>query len=95
MRKSNQYTQKRISTKSLLLNKLYTSVEKESTYHVPHPGKIIASHNFNEPYPIINETYLLSIVVMDLLTQYAYAYPSISGYSKFTIQLSMKYEDII
>lgn len=73
-----------------LLNKFYNTVEKESTYHVPHPGKIIASHKFNEPYPIINETDLLSIAVMDLLTQYAY--PSISGYSKFTIQLSMKKE---
>lgn len=89
MIKCNQYTTGcRQNETSLLLNKLYTAVEKESTYHVPHPGKIIASHKFNEPYPIINETDLLSIAVMDLLTQYAY--PSISLYSKFTIQFSMK-----
>lgn len=75
---------------SFFLNTFYRKVKNESTYHVPHPGKIIASHKFNEPYPIINETDLLSIAVMDLLTQYAY--PCISGYSKFTIQLSMKKE---
>lgn len=79
---------------SLFLKKFYSKVEKESTYHVPHPGKIIAEQNFREPYPLVNETDLLSITVMDLLNQYAY--PFISGYSKLTIQLTMKrlFDDI-
>ncbi len=89
MKKYNQYTIRcRENETSLLLSKFYFKVEKESTYHVPHPGKIITSHKFKEPYPIVNKTSLLSITIMDLLTQSAY--PSISEYSKFTIKIIMK-----
>ncbi|KAK7357083.1 hypothetical protein VNO80_16364 [Phaseolus coccineus] len=54
----------------------------------PHPGLIIATHDFKEPYPLCNEIDLLSIATMDLLNQYVY--PSISGYCKFTITMTLK-----
>lgn len=54
----------------------------------PHPGLITASCFFLEPFPIVCELELLSISIMDLLLQYAY--PSLEGYAKFIILLTMK-----
>ena len=48
---------------------------------------IIATHHFKEPYPIVNEIDLLYHATMDLLIQFAY--PSLSGYGKFTISYTM------
>nr|GLL31769.1 DNA-polymerase-like [Ipomoea trifida]GMD18005.1 orf148 [Ipomoea batatas]GMD19393.1 orf148 [Ipomoea batatas] len=48
---------------------------------------MIASHNFFEPYPLVNEIVLLSLATMDLLNKFAY--PSLSGYGKFTITFTM------
>ena len=70
-----------------LLNHLYHKIER-TTHLDPHPGLIIASHHFIEPYPLVNEIYLLCLATMDLLIQFAY--PSLSGYGKFTISLTMK-----
>jgi len=74
-------------TTEQLLNRLFRKIER-TTYHTPHPCLIIASYYFNEPYPLINEIALLSLTTMDLLNQFAY--PSLSGYGKFTISLTMK-----
>lgn len=74
-------------TTSLLLNRLYQKIER-TTHHDPHPGLIIASHYFSEPYPLVNEIDLLSLATMDLLIQFVY--PSLSGYGKFTISLTFK-----
>ena len=70
-----------------LLNRLYQKIER-TTHQDPHPGLIIASHHFFEPYPLVNESDLLCLATMDLLIQFAY--PSLSGYGKFTISLTMK-----
>lgn len=69
------------------LNRFYQKIER-TTNHNPHPGIIIASHHFSEPYPLINEIDLLSLATMDLLIQYAYPY--LSGYGKFTVSFTMK-----
>ncbi|XP_038683072.1 DNA polymerase-like [Tripterygium wilfordii] len=75
------------ATTGHLLNRLYQKIER-TTHQDPHPGLIIASHHFFEPYPLVNEIDLLSLVIMDLLIQFSY--PSFSGYSKFTISFTMK-----
>lgn len=75
------------ATTGLLLNRLYQKIER-TTHQDPHPGLIIASHHFFEPYPLVNEIDLLSLATMDLLIQFAY--PSLSGYGKFTISFTMK-----
>ncbi|KAK7326258.1 hypothetical protein VNO80_33073 [Phaseolus coccineus] len=62
--------------------------KKDTKVVDPHPGLIIATHDFKEPYPLCNEIDLLSIATMDLLNQYVY--PSISGYCKFTITMTLK-----
>lgn len=75
------------STTRLLLNRLYQTIER-TTHQDPHPGLIIGSHHFSEPYyPLINEVDVLCLATMDLLNQFAY--PSISGYSKFSISFTM------
>jgi DNA polymerase type B, organellar and viral len=71
----------------LLLNRMYQKIER-TTHQDPHPGLIIASHHFFEPYPLVNEIDLLNLATMDLLIQFAY--PSLSGYGKFTISFTMK-----
>ncbi|XP_016182637.1 uncharacterized protein LOC107624706 [Arachis ipaensis] len=53
----------------------------------PHPGLIIAVHEFSEPYPLVSEIELLSFAVMDLLN--VAAYPAINGYCKFSISLTL------
>ena len=53
----------------------------------PHQGLIIASHHFKKPFPIINEIDQLCLATMDLLIQFAY--PSLSGYAKFTLSFTM------
>jgi len=69
------------------VNRLFKVVE-QTTVLDPHPGFILATHHFREPYyPGIDEIELLSLATMDLLNQYAY--PSLSGYGKFTISLTM------
>nr|UYK51798.1 hypothetical protein [Paphiopedilum micranthum] len=68
-----------------LLNKLYKI--SRTTQENPHPGLIIASQNFSEPYPLVNDINLLSVSVMDLLIQFAY--PSLFGYGKFSISFTM------
>ena len=75
-----------INTKHLL-NRLFQKIER-TAYHEPYPGLIIASYYFNEPYPLVNEISLLSLTTMDILNQFAYS--SLSGYTKFTISLTMK-----
>lgn len=72
----------------VLLNRWYQRLNEQTTYMDPHPGLIIATHHYLEPYPLINDVDLISMTTMDLLIQYAY--PSISGYCKFTICLTMK-----
>ena len=72
---------------SELLNRLYQQIEQ--TFHKdPHPGLIIAIHNFNKPYPLVTEIALLCLATMDLLIQFAY--PKLYGYAKFTISFTMK-----
>lgn len=75
------------ATAGRLLNRLYQKIER-TTHQDPHPGLIIASHHFFEPYPLVNEIDLLSLVTMDLLILFAYS--SLSGYGKFTISFTMK-----
>lgn len=84
--KMKAYTTDRATT-GQLLNRLYQIIER-TPHQDPHPGLIIASHHFFEPYPLVNEIYLLSLATMDLLIQFAY--PSLSGYGKFTISFTMK-----
>ena len=72
----------------LLLNRLYQQKLEQTTHQDPHPGLIIATHNFVYPFPLINEIELLSLSIMSLLIQFSY--PSLSGYGKFTISLTMK-----
>ena len=72
----------------LLLNRLYQQKLERTTHQDPHPGLIIATHHFVEPYPNLTEIELLSLSTMSLLIQFAY--PSLSGYGKFTISLTMK-----
>lgn len=62
-------------------------ITERTTYHNPHPGLIIATHYFIEPYPIIAENALLTNATFDLLNQFAY--PAILGYAKFTITFTM------
>ena len=74
------------SRKRSYVNFLLKSLDKmiEETRHFsPHPGLVIATHHFHQPYPKIKEIPLLSLATMDLLIQFAY--PSIVGYAKFTI----------
>ena len=68
------------------MNNHYHRTER-SEYHNPHPGLIIATHYFIEPFPIINENALLTNATMDLLIRFAY--PAILGYAKFTITFTM------
>lgn len=74
------------ATTGQLLNYLYQKIER-TTQQDPHPGLIIASHYFFEPYPLVNNISLLCLATMDLLIQFAY--PSLSGYGKFTISFTM------
>lgn len=78
------------STETSSLNKLFSDVISETTVLDPHPGLIIATHKFSGSpcYPCIDEIGLLSLATMDLLNQYAY--PSLSGYAKFTISLTIR-----
>jgi hypothetical protein len=71
----------------LLLNRLYQRIEQTKRVD-PHPGLILASHHFNDPYPLIDEVDLLTLSTMDLLIQFVY--PLLSGYAKFTISFTMK-----
>lgn len=80
------YTTDSVSSRPLL-NHLYQKIER-TTHQDPHPGLIIATHHFCEPYPLVNEIDLLCLVTMDLLIQFAY--PSLSGYGKFTISFTVK-----
>lgn len=73
-------------TTIVLLNRFYQKIERTTDLN-PHPGIIIASHHFSEPYPLVNEIDLLCLATMDLLIKYAY--PSLSGYGKFTISFTM------
>ncbi|KAL0284736.1 UNVERIFIED_CONTAM: hypothetical protein Scaly_2840700 [Sesamum calycinum] len=73
---------------SQLLNRLFQTIER-TTHKDPHPGFIIATHHFKDPYPMVNEIDLdlLCNATMDLLIQFAY--PSLSGYGKFTISYTI------
>lgn len=44
----------------LLLNRLYQQIEG-TIVQDPHPGLIIASHQFKEPYPLVNDIDLLCL----------------------------------
>ncbi|KAL0304611.1 UNVERIFIED_CONTAM: hypothetical protein Scaly_3016800 [Sesamum calycinum] len=58
---------------SQLLNRLFQTIER-TTHKDPHPGFIIATHHFKDPYPMVNEIDLdlLCNATMDLLIQFAY-----------------------
>lgn len=71
---------------ALILNRLNLKIRR-TTILDPHPGLVIASLHFQEPYPLVNEIDLLSLATMDLLIQFAY--PSLSGYGKFSISFTM------
>ena len=75
------------STTVPLLNRLSKKIER-TTYEDPHLGLIIASHHFIEPPLLIKEIDLLCLATMSLLIMFAY--PSLSGYGKFTISFTMK-----
>jgi hypothetical protein len=68
-----------------------------SKYSEPYDGLITAEHEYDEPYPLINEVDLHCQTVMDLL--YSHVYPVLKGYCKFTISLTLikkigyRYED--
>ena len=54
----------------------------------PHPGLIIAEQYFDSRNPpLVTEFQFLSLETMDLLNEYAY--PSLSGYAKFTITMTV------
>lgn len=74
------------ATTGPLLTRIFQKIER-TAHQEPHPGLMIASHNFREPYPLVNEIDLLSLATMDLLNQFAY--PALSGYGKFTITFTM------
>nr|GME06072.1 DNA polymerase-like [Ipomoea batatas] len=74
------------ATTGQLLTRFFQKIER-TAHQEPHPGLMIASHNFFEPYPLVNEIVLLSLATMDLLNKFAY--PSLSGYGKFTITFTM------
>ena len=86
LRHKKAYTTDSSNTGYLLLNRLNQKRER-TTHQDPHPGLIIASHHFSEPYPVINDVDLLTLASMDLLIQFAY--PRLSGYAKFTITCSL------
>lgn len=73
---------------TVLWNRLYQQKIERTTHQDPHPGLIIATHHFMDPYPLINEIELLSLSTMDLLI--LFAYPFLSGYGKFSISFTMK-----
>lgn len=75
------------TTDSATIGQLLNSLDQmiERTTH--QPGLIIASHHFCEPYPIVNQVDRLCLATMDLLIKFAY--PSLSGYGKFTISFTM------
>ncbi|KAK8488086.1 hypothetical protein V6N11_019756 [Hibiscus sabdariffa] len=75
-----------VKTVALILNRLNLKIS-HTTILDPHPGLVIASLHFQEPYPLVNEIDLLSLATMDLLIQFAY--PSLSGYGKFSISFTM------
>ncbi|KAK8491913.1 hypothetical protein V6N13_072336 [Hibiscus sabdariffa] len=75
-----------VKTVALILNRLNLKIRR-TTILDPHPGLVIASLHFQEPYPLVNEIDLLSLATMDLLIQFAY--PSLSGYGKFSISFTM------
>jgi len=70
-----------------ILNRLLLSIEREINQE-PHPGLIIARHDFFEPYPTCSQIDLLSLSAMQLLIKFAY--PALSGYAKFTVVLTRK-----
>ena len=80
------YTTGSSTSVELLMGRMKHKINR-TTRQDPHDGLIIASHHFNEPYPIVNDITLLSLCTMDLLVQFAY--PCISGYGKFTISFTM------
>ncbi|KAI5640986.1 hypothetical protein M9H77_00147 [Catharanthus roseus] len=75
-----------ISKSNDILNSIFQGEERCEHKEV-HPGLIIASHHFGEPYPLVKEIERFSLVTMDLLNQFAYPY--ISAYAKFTISMSI------
>jgi len=75
------------NNKMQIINKIIHII-KDTKVLDPHPGLIIASHNFSKPYPLINEIDKLSLATMDLLN--ISAYPSFSGYCTFTISLTLE-----
>ena len=70
-----------------LLNRLLLSIERERNQE-PHPGLIIARHDFFEPYPTCSQIDLLLLSNMQLKIKFAY--PALSGYAKFTVVLTRK-----
>ena len=75
------------TTTGALLNSLFLKIERTS-HQDPHPGFIIASHHFCDPYHLVNDINQLCLLTMDLLIQFAY--PFLSGYGKFTISFTLK-----
>ncbi|XP_071694593.1 DNA polymerase-like [Rutidosis leptorrhynchoides] len=72
----------------ILLNRVFNTVESTSVQDL-HQSLIIATHNFREPEPLINDVDLHTLLIMDLLNQFAY--PSITtGYAKFGILITIR-----
>jgi hypothetical protein len=75
----------RYITSEMLVNNLYSRIDR-TTHVLPQPGLIIATQYFKEPYPLVNETNLLCLAIMDLLILFGYPYPyAVDSYCKFTI----------
>ncbi|KAJ8423926.1 LOW QUALITY PROTEIN: hypothetical protein Cgig2_021619 [Carnegiea gigantea] len=66
---------KRTTDSAIVRNRMYQKIE-QTTLRDPHPGALPS------------DTDLLSLATMDLLIQFAY--PSLSGYGKFTISFTMR-----
>lgn len=67
---------------------MISRVDRSKCQH-PHPGLIIASHTFKEPYFAFSDFDQLSLAIMDLLLRGAYPYLSGSNYAKFNVLFTM------
>ncbi|NP_064019.1 orf148 (mitochondrion) [Beta vulgaris subsp. vulgaris] len=75
-----------------LASLLMTRIEKSIVID-PHPGLIVCSHTYREPFPSFSSIDFLITCVMDLLLEYAYPRLGKDSYAKFIIIVSMKVSD--
>lgn len=64
---------------------------RSTTYAHPHPFLILASHSIVDPGFIVDEIYLISLAILDLLIRYVFS--SVEGYCKFNIILTLVDKD--